>query len=370
MKKTIAIVVLSMMILGLFIFGVAEKDGAYGRSAVENYKKYSYFFLGTFDTMIEISGYTKSQEEFENMAIKVQNRFEELHKLFDIYNEYDGINNIKTINNLAGIKPVEVADEIIQLLIESKKWYFETKGKFDITLGPLLEIWHDYRTRGNADPYMARLPSMDLLGSAYEKADMDKLIIDENGRTVFLKDGGMSLDVGAIAKGYATELVANELIGEGFDSFILSGGGNIKVVGEPRDKLRKKWGVGIQDPDETSMAPQGKTIDILYVNDTSVVTSGDYQRYYYVEDKMYHHIIDPDTLMPADFFKSVVIMTPDSGQADALSTAIFCMPLEEGEQMAEELGNVEVLWIMKDGQVITTSGMKENLKGLGGAKNK
>jgi FAD:protein FMN transferase len=332
--------------------------------------KYSYEFLGTFDTMIQFVGYAKNEKEFKDMAQKGQKRFEELHRLFDIYHEYQGINNMKTINDKAGIEPVVVQKEILDVISFSIKWYEKTDGAVNIALGPVLSIWHDYREEGLSEPQNARIPDIEMLRQAFLKSDIDKIIIDREKKIVFLQEEGMKLDLGAVAKGYATEIVAAELIEQGYDSFMISGGGNVRIAGAPADGIRTKWNIGIQDPDGNEYIPDSVLLDTAYVSDTSVVTSGDYQRYYVVDNKRIHHLIDPVTLMPAEHYRAVTIITKDSGVADFLSTAVFLLPYDKSRSLVEGLDGVDALWVMSDGEIEATENMRKALKELGGATNR
>ncbi len=332
------------------------------------YSKYTYEFLGAFDTPIQFMGYAKSQEEFEALAQKGQARFVELNNLFDIYNDYEGLNNVKTINDNAGIKPVEVQQEIIDLILFSKEWYQKTNGMCNIALGSMLSIWHDYREAGIENPEKAEIPPIVALQNAMKYTDINKVIVDKDKKTVFLEENGMRLDVGSVAKGYASEVVAKELNAEGYNSFIISSGGNVRTVGKPLDGVRNKWGIGIQNPDGNPLNPDDEPIDIVYLINQSVVTSGDYQRYYTVDEKKYHHLIDPKTLMPADYYRAVVIVTEDSGLADFMSTTMFLTPFEEAKQLADKL-EIEAIWIMQDGTMRTTDKVKSMMKNLGGAKS-
>jgi len=332
----------------------------------DTYSRYTYEFIGAFDTTIQIIGYAKKQKDFETMADYAYNRFMELHKLFDIYNDYKGINNIKTINDNAGIKPVKVGKEIIDLLLSAREWYFKTNGKCNIALGSVLSIWHEYRNAGIQNPADAKLPPLSQLQEAAKYTDIDKVIINEKESTVYLEDKNMRLDVGAVAKGYSTELVVSELLEKGYDNFAISSGGNVRVTGKPLTSGRNKWGVGIQDPEGDVHDPDEPSLDIVYVNDMSVVTSGDYQRTYIVNGKKYHHLIDPETLMPAEYFTAVTVICGDSGFADFMSTTLFLTPYEEGLELAEKL-NVDAVWIFRDGFIRTTPNAKQMMKKLGGA---
>lgn len=352
----------------LIIISLLISISACSNESNSGYTKYSYEFLGTFDTVIQIMGYAKNADEFEVMAEICKDRFIELNKLYDIYHDYDGINNIKSINDNAGIKPVEVQQEIIDLLVFSKEWHGKTNGKCNIAMGSVLSIWHDYREKGINNPEEAEIPPLEILKEAMKFTDINKVIINDDNNSVYLEEKNMRLDVGAVAKGYATEIVANELINKGYTSFIISSGGNVRTVGEPMDRSRKKWGIGIQDPDGNPNDPNEPSLDILYINDQSLVTSGDYQRQYEVDGKMYHHLIDPDTLMPAEYFRSVSIVANDSGIADFMSTTIFLTPYEEGRRLLETLG-IDAIWVMKDGTVQATENARKVMKYMGGASN-
>lgn len=331
----------------------------------KEYTKYSDSFFDTFDTIVQVIGYTKTEDEFNSYVKKIESRFQELHKLYDIYNDYEGINNIKTINDNAGIKPIEVDKQVIDLIKFSKDWYDRAGGKTNIAMGSVLGIWHNYREKAENDPANAKIPSIGELLEPSKHTDIDRVVIDEENETVYLEDKKMSLDVGAVAKGYAIELVAREMIQDGFVSGIINAGGNIRVIGKPFDDIREKWGVGIQNPDESIIPDNNEVLDVVFVNNLSVVSSGDYQRYYVIDDRRIHHIIDPETLMPGDYFRAITIITEDSGAADFLSTAVFLMPYEEGKNLVDSLDGVEAVWVMPDGGVEATDGAKKIMKSQG-----
>jgi thiamine biosynthesis lipoprotein len=357
-KKTV------MLIIGLSIM---LSSGCQSR-----YNKYSESFFDTFDTMTQVVGYTETEEAFNAYIDEIRQRFGELHMLYDKYNNYDGINNIKSINDHAGIRPVKVEKEIIDLILFAKDWHQRTNGKTNVAMGAVLEIWHNYRDEANYDPVNAKIPPMEELAEAAKHMDMDKVIVDVENSTVYLSDEKMSLDVGAVAQGYATEIVAKEIMEKGFKSGIISAGGNIRVLGKPLDGIRERWGVGIQSPDRAVVSDEENMLDTIFLNNASVVSSGDYQRYYIVDGKVVHHLIDPSTLMPAAYYRAVTVVSENSGVADALSTAIFLMPLPESKALVESLGGTEAIWVMNDGKVEATEGMKTIMKSHGatGAKAK
>lgn len=318
-------------------------------------KRYEAEFLLLFDTVTQIVGYADSKEEFSEYAQLVYDNLKEYHEFYDIYNDYEGINNIKTINDNAGIKPVKVDRKIIDLLLFAKEAYELTDGKVNVAFGAVLGVWHDYREEGTQNPDIATLPPMDILKEKVKHTDIDKVIINEADSTVYLEDSEMSLDVGAIAKGYATEMVSNIAVEHGYKNGMISVGGNVRTVGGKGDS-KEDWKVGIQNPDLENTKAE---LYILNFKDDSLVTSGDYQRYYTVDGKKYHHIIDPETLMPSDYFTAVTILCKNSGMADALSTAVFNMPYEEGKEFVESLPDTEALWVFKDGDIKYSTGFED-----------
>lgn len=220
------------------------------------YQKYSDSFFGNFDTMINVTLYTQNRQQFETYYEEAKERFNELHRLFDIYNEYDGINNIKTINDNAGIKPVKVDSEIIDLIAFAKEWHRRTDGKVNVAMGPVLEILHRYREQGRYHPSDSKLPSEKELQEASKYTDINRVIVDRSRGTVYLEDKEMALDVGAVAKGFAVEIVTKELTQEGLKSGVINAGGNIRVIGKPLDQVRQRWGIAVQDPDKFILTDQ------------------------------------------------------------------------------------------------------------------
>lgn len=349
-------------ILSITLIAVLSLTSITLASCKPKYNDYSYQFIGSFDTAISLVGHMTSQKKFDKFSTYVENRFNELNKLYDIYHDYDGVQNIKTINENAGIAPVKVKKEIIDLLVLSKEWYKKTNGKVNIAFGSVLKIWHDYRTNADPDDANPAIPTLQELQIANEHISIDSLELDHVNMTAFIKDAKVQLDVGAVAKGYATEIVANELKTMGYDSFAISAGGNVKVVGKPLAKDRDTWIIGIQNPEpDMNLDPNDGLINKVGVVDTSVVTSGWYQRYFTSGGKIYHHIIDPVTLFPQNYYKAVTIIYPDSGISDILSTAVMLMPYDDAAKFISEIPGVEAYFILFDGTVKTTKGMNSLL---------
>ncbi len=330
------------------------------------YEKHSYAFTSSFDTVIQLVAYTRTPAEFDALASDCEAQFTELHQLFDIYHTYEGLNNLCTVNRQAGQGPVQVDSRILDLLAFYREQDQLAPGKVNPALGAVLTIWSRYRDAAEAGDGPPALPSPLELEAAAKHTDPAGIVINRAQMTVQLTDPDMRLDVGAVAKGYATELVARTLEAKGLTSGIISAGGsNVRLIGQPLGAGRTTWQIGVQNPFASLLVPDTEPIDVIATNSTSIVTSGDYQRYYMVDGVSYHHLIDPVTLMPARYCKAVTIMTPDSGLADFLSTAVFLMPFTEGRTLVESLPDCEALWIFADGTIRTTAGMAAVLQNQG-----
>jgi thiamine biosynthesis lipoprotein len=314
-------------------------------------KQYTATFLELFDTVTTVIGRADTEEAFQVQANAIRDALARYHRLFDIYNDYEGIVNIKTVNDQAGKSPVTVDPAIIALLQDCKTYYALTGGRVNVAMGSVLQLWHEARSDSLRDPQNAWLPDAAALRAAAAHTDLDSLVIDEANSTVFLTDPEVRLDVGAIAKGWATQQVAAAAP----SGMLISVGGNVCATG-PKTADGSPWVIGIQDPDNPD-----KNLHSLYVTGGSLVTSGDYQRYFQVNGQTYHHIIDPATQMPAAYWRTVSVLCSDSGLADALSTGLFLMDLEQGKALAAQC-NAEVLWVDLNGNESMTAGFESRLR--------
>ena len=319
-------------------------------------EKFTAYYFDYFDTATTVVGYAESKEEFDSVCEEVQNELREYHRLYTIYNRYDGLVNMHTVNHSDGA--VTVDKKIIDMLTFAKEAYHITNGNTNVAMGSVLSLWHNARSYGEKHPESAYLPDMDKLRLAAEHTDINDLLLDEENLTVTLLDGEMSLDVGAVAKGYAVEMIARSLEKKGISGYLLNVGGNVRAVGARPDGT--KWTVGIENPD--AKGQDDAYLAYLAVENEAVVTSGSYQRYYYVDGKAYHHIIDPETLMPGENFRSVSVICPSSALGDALSTALFCMSHEEGAALIESLDGAEAMWVLPSSEVKYSSGFNNFVK--------
>lgn len=343
------------LVLGLTaIFAVIT---LFGCTPEKKKEKYTEYYFDWFDTVTTITGYEYSKEDFDKVTAEIEAIFTKYHRLYDIYTRYDGVNNLAVVNAKVGGEhiAVPVENEIIELIDFSKEMYHLTGGKFNPAMGSVLSIWHTYREIGLASPEDAELPPMEKLTEAFSHTDIDKIIVNRDEKTVYLADSELTLDVGAVAKGYACEQVAKRLSELGVAGYIINAGGNIRSIGTKPDG--EKWAVGIENPDrENEEIPY---IAYLSLDGQSLVTSGSYQRFYTVNGKNYHHIIDPQTLMPSERYLSVSVICLDSGIGDVLSTALFNMDISEGSELVGSLQNVEVMWVLPDGEIVYSDGFEK-----------
>ena len=318
--------------------------------------RYTASFADVFDTASQLVIYADTQEEANRLAQQIYSELLRYHRLFDQYNDWPDVVGIYEVNQSAGAKPVQVEAELFAFLLFAKEMYTLTNGKMNIAMGSVLRLWHQAREDGLNHPENAYLPAMSALQEASLHTDPENILLDETNHTVHFTDPSLKLDVGAIAKGYAVERVADQLEAEGVNGVLLSIGGNVRAIGVRPDGTA--FPVGVQNPD---LQAEKQHIAIVTLENTSLVTSGSYQRFYTVAGQQYHHIIDPITLMPATHIRAVSVVTEDSGLADGLSTALFNLSLADGTTLINSIPNAHALWVNHDGTIVMTDGMKQLL---------
>ncbi|HHW69385.1 MAG TPA: FAD:protein FMN transferase, partial [Tenericutes bacterium] len=265
------------------------------------------------------------------------------HMLTDKYNKYDGIININYINtNNSNDKYLKIDKRLYEMLEYGIKYYDITNGLININIGNITDVWKKYRDNKSG------IPTYDELKNSGE-IDINQIVLLDKYRMLNNKP---NIDLGAISKGYTTEIVGNYLESIGINKYIINAGGNVKVGEHYKGE---KYKIGVQSPIDIS-----KTIDIVKKNNTSVVMSGDYIRNYEYDGVLYSHIIDPNTLFPANNIKSVCVVTENSGLADVLSTALFLMDIDDGKKFISDFDDVEVLWYTNDNKIIKTDGFNYN----------
>ena len=356
MKKiTTIILIIALLVLSLASCNPDNPDtpSLGGGGQTPDVKTRSEVWYDYFATVSNVKSFgPDTDDNFKAVTDKIKTMLAEYHALYDIYFEHTGINNLKTVNDNAGIAPVKVDERIIDMLLFSKRAYEMTNGEVNVMMGAVLKLWHDAREANGANG----IPTDEALTLANMHTSISLLEINEAEGTVFITDSDASIDVGAIAKGYATERIAEALIADTTlttEGYALNIGGNIRLLGK---KNGENFTVGITNPDKTSSEAY---VTRVSVNDTSIVTSGDYERYFTVDGKNYHHVIDKDTLYPSVYFHSVTVITKSGALADALTTALFSMHINDGYALIENMNGVEALWVGTNGTVVKSTGFPE-----------
>jgi thiamine biosynthesis lipoprotein len=315
-------------------------------------------FTQYLDTVSRLLVYTDDEEQFEEWSNILEQRLKEIDHKFNIFADSGGeSNSLKDLNEQAGIAPVALDEETMALLelgIEAEE---QTRGRVNIMLGAVTSLWHEARQYSLSNPDDARIPEDDQLKEAATHCDINDLILDHAAATAYIRDTKASVDVGAIAKGYALDLLVKDLRQAGAENFLLDLGGNIYAAGVNNSK-DSQWTVGVKNPNPNQ---ENGIVEVLSVQNMTVTTSGSYERSYQYEGINYHHIIDPLTLYPGNIFSSVTVISPDGSLGDTLSTALFLTPPEEIDTFISSFEQVEALFITVNDEMISSNGLENYL---------
>jgi len=293
-------------------------------------------------TVITITAYGDNAEETLDQA------FDEIIRLESILSKTLEGSDIYEINEAAGSDVAQLTSETVNVITESLRYYELSKGYFDFSIGPLVDLW------GIGTDH-AMVPSDDDLSKAISKIDLDSLIF--NGDSAGLPEAGMALDVGGIAKGYIADMVADIIRNSDCTGAVINLGGNVMTIGQKPDG--SKWKVGLQDPFQTT----GSYMEVVEVGEMSVVTSGPYERNFEENDVVYHHILNPFTGYPIENdIASVTIISKKSIDGDGLSTSVFAMGKTDGLALVESLDNTECYIVFEDGTILMSTGFSAYLK--------
>ncbi len=303
----------------------------------------STYMLGTF---LQVSIWTEEQAKGEEIIANCFRRIQEIEKKMSVNIESS---EVSEINRNAGIKEIEVSSDTAFVLRKAKEYASLTKGEYNPAIGTLVKLWGIGTDR-------ERVPEKNEIDEVIQYVNYKDIEIQE-GNKVKLAREGMYIDLGGIAKGYAADEVLMILKESGIQHAIINLGGNIYALGKKSDG--SDWKVGIQDPYE----PTGTHMGVVEITDKTVVSSGNYERYFMKGDIRYHHIIDPKTGYPADNgIISATIISNSSIDADALSTGTYVLGLEKGMELIENINGVECIIITEDKGVYLSSGMKGQFK--------
>ncbi len=343
-RRTILSIAAFVLIGGLALFQYSRR--------LQEYRSDQFLM----DTLISITVYGKNQELLRTAIAAAYAEMRRIAELADGFPQPGTAawrsSDICRINDQAGKAPVPVDDDTVAMLLLALKYTRLSHGAFDITVGPLVELWGF----GGKNPHV---PSREQIRAALTLVSSEDVIVNERDHTAYLRKAGMKLDLGAIAKGYATEKALQVLVRHGINKALIDAGGNIRVLGlNPRNS---SWRIGIKDP-RTSDA----IVAILPLVDTSAVTSADYYRAFEEDGTRYHHILNPRTGYPATHTISATVITKDAGLADILSTVFFVLPPDESLELAATIPGVELFLVTADRRIrhsTTLLGTVEVLQG-------
>lgn len=302
----------------------------------------SFFMLGT---VCKVTIYDNPTEEAFSASFA---RLKEIEDRMSLRNQKS---EVAEINRQAGKKAVVVSSETFVVIQKALEIAALSSGAFDPTVGPLVQAWDI----GGDSP---RKPPQEEIDSLLPLIGYDRVVLDTETLSVFLKDEGMILDLGGIAKGYAADEVARILHEHGVSHAIVNLGGNVLTLGNKTDG--KPWKIGVQDPE----ALRGEYVMILSLVDQTLVTSGPYERFLELDGEVYHHILNTKTGYPVKSdYTSVSIVTKNSLLADALSTSLYALGYEDGMALINTLEDVEAIFMTREKKILLSEGLKRgNLK--------
>ena len=326
-NKKILIILLIIILITLILLFIDKST----------YKEYSknYFYM---DTYINIKiNTTKNKRQINNIFNDIDYLYSSYHKLSDRYNKYDGIVNIYYLNEiLKDGENIELDPKLSEIINLGLEYSNKTEGLFNIASGNLTNIWKEFIDNCNT------LPSDSMLDV---NININDIKLEGN---IYTKYNNVKLDLGAISKGYVTELVSNYLEENNIYSYIINAGGNVKV-GKAYNK--DNFIVGITDPNNTN-----NIFTKVNINNLAVVTSGSYQRYCNLDNKIYSHIINPITKYPSNYAKSVTVVSSSSTLGDIYSTYLYLLPVEEGLKIVNSTQDIEAIWYIEEDNIVKSDG--------------
>lgn len=345
MKNKSKVILGISLIIAISLAGCSKKEP----EAIINKEAYSeqQFLMGTY---VKMQIFDDGKEEVLDKGFA---RVKELaNKITTNEEDTTAGAEVEEINQQAGIKPVKVSDDVYPLIKKAYDYSVAEEEGFDLAIGPITKLWHI----GFDD---ARKPAQTEIDQALKLVKHENVILDDAAQTVFLKDKGMSLDLGAIAKGYITDEVVKVFKANNVTTAIVDLGGNVYVLGHSPRKASSDWTVGIQDPNQA----RNTIVGSVPASNQSLVTSGIYERNLEVDGEVFHHLFNPKTGYPFDNeIAGVTIISKESIDGDGLSTAIFAKGVKEGMDYINTLKDVDAIFVTLDDQIYLSSGVEKVFK--------
>ena len=300
----------------------------------------------TMGTEVKVTVWTPDHSTAQRAFVSVFGEFDRLDALLSVWKPGS---DVLRINEAAGKSPVSVSPETIEVLQTAHRVSVWTAGKFDVTFGPLAEIWKFDHDKDE------RVPTTDEIAARLLLIDDSAIQIDPAAHTVFLSRAGMRIHLGGIGKGYAVDRAIAILGRHAIDNFMVQFGGDLYVAGQPGDG---PWRLGINDP----RGAPNDSFAIAEIADATFSTSGDYERFFIKNGVRYHHILDPDTGQPARGCRSVTIVAKSATLADGLSTGVFILGPRAGLELVERLPDVEGVIVSAENEVLISSGLRDRVR--------
>ncbi len=332
MKKKLKNLILLGIFLPFILTGCSEeKQSTYTRD------------IFAMDTYINCQILAGNQDIAEEGLDRVEEAFLEIDNLT---NRFDPNSELSLVNKNAGLAAVKVSPDLLAMVETALEWSDRTEGAFNILIGSAMNLWGF----GSETP---RVPTEEQIAEALLTMDYHEIILDTEKASLFLPEKGMVMDLGGVAKGYATDKAVTALKELGIENAIINAGGNVYTLGTRGDG--NCWRIGVQDPRDPEAI-----VAVLEVSDFALVSSGDYQRYFEIEGIRYHHILDPFTAYPSRASAGTTVVMESAAVADILSTALFIKGPGEGITLAESLVEVEAAMIISgDGTIHGTGSMSK-----------
>jgi thiamine biosynthesis lipoprotein len=306
--------------------------------------------MGTFARVVSVA------KDSDTAQKCIQAALAEIRKVDELMSDYKSESEIGRANAEAADHPVQVGEWTFEVLTRSVEFSKLTDGAFDVTVGPLVDLFRTAKKVGAA-------PTQEQIAQTRTKVGFEKLELDEQNKTVRFTVEGMRLDLGAIAKGYAVDKAIDAAKRTGAAGAMVDLGGNIRCFGSA-PKGRDHWLIGIQDPNSAIEGTrEGGLVLTLKLTNESIATSGDYQQFALIAGKRYSHILDPHTGWSAEGLSSVTIITDNATDADALSTSVSVIGIQKGLALIEKRPNTEAILITSGPtrKIIKTPGAEKYL---------
>jgi len=328
------------ILLGSILFLIPSfVQNASGQNLAQQLFRQSRFIMGT---SVEI---TLSRAEPARAEEAMEAAFQEVERINVLLSHYRPDSEVSQITRFSGKKEIRVSPETLEVIERALYFSRLSEGAFDITIGSVFRLWN-FRE--------GKIPDDRSRRENLKRVDYRKIKVDRSRSSVFLEDGGMELDLGAIGKGYAVDLACGVLLKKGMESFLVKAGGEIKAHGEKEAGV--PWIIGVQHPRLSS-----DILAKLKVRNAAISTSGDYEKFFLKEGERYHHILSPSTGMPVQECQSVTIMAPTSMDADGLATAVFVSGPQKGFSLIEKLPNVHAIIVNRRGSVLVSPNWPEGV---------